>query len=163
MYGACILLLSARDHTLDRLDLALVGVRRVLQLPAYRGRLLGRLGAELSLSTLSVVRAVERCDDGPPSIGDVADLLGITPSTASRAVDDAVAGGFVTREPCHDDGRRQRLRMTAAGIALLDQATSVRRAIIAEVTADWDGDDLHHLVDRLDALLADFARLEEDR
>lgn len=149
-----------RHRTLDALDAALVGVRRVLHQPAYRRRILEGLGADVSVGTLRLVRAVERlATDEDPTIGDVAELLGIDPSTASRAVDDGVDRGFLERRACDRDRRRQRLRLTEAGAALLAEATRVRREVLAEVAQDWDPEDLTVLVDYLDRLLTDFERL----
>lgn len=143
---------------LDALDVALVRVRRTLQAPAYRRRLIQGVGAGMPLSTLRVARAIERCGEQPPSIGDIAELLGVDPSTASRAAEDAVSRGMVAREACDWDRRRQRLRLTEEGVRILEQVNDVRRALLGEVTQGWDADELAELVHRLDHLLSDFDR-----
>ena len=148
-----------RPRHLDELDAALVRVRRLLHQPVYRRRLLEGLGTDVALGTLRVVRAVEPTGDGEPTIGEVAESLGIDPSTASRAVDDAVARGFVWRRACDEDRRRQRLQLTDAGTTLMARATTVRRALLAEVTGDWDTEALGTLVTQLRQLVDDFDRL----
>ena len=160
MCATCIHV-PARDRSrhLDELDAVLVRVRRLLHQPAYRRRLLEGLGTDVALGTLRAVRAVEQTGAGEPTIGEVAESLGIDPSTASRAVDDAVARGFVARRPCDDDRRRQRLQLTDAGRALMARTTTVRRGLLAEVTGDWDTAALATLVTQLRQLVDDFDRL----
>jgi DNA-binding MarR family transcriptional regulator len=146
--------------TLDALDEVLVDVRRVLQRPGYRRRLLAAVGGPVELASLRVLRAVERAPSGAPSIGAVADVLAVDPSTASRTVDRCVAAGHLVRVPCAQDRRRSRLELTAAGRAALARVTDARRELLAEVTAAWDPADLEQLTDLLTTLLAGFERLE---
>jgi DNA-binding MarR family transcriptional regulator len=150
---------TGTDH-LDALDDALVAVRRVLQRPGYRRRIAAGTGA-VELGTLRLLRAVQRLP-GAPSIGDVAELLIIDPSTASRVVDRALAVGLLDKRACVDDKRRARLHLTDQGRAVLDAATRQRRAVLAEVTADWDAQDLGRLVGLLDELLDGFDRVTGD-
>lgn len=145
---------------LDALDDALVGVRRLLLRPGYRARLLDAVGAPVELGTLRVLRTIERADDGAPCVGDVADALGVDPSTASRLVDQQVAAGHLAREQHPRDRRRTQLALTAAGQDLLDRVSAARRGLLAEVTADWPADDVHRLVELLDRLTHAFDRLE---
>lgn len=145
---------------LDALDEALVDVRRLLQRPGYRRRLLAGLPEHVELATVRLLRAVQR-SDGPPAIGEVAEVLMVDPSTASRIVDRAVASGHLERQACADDGRRTRLRLTADGAALLDRATARRRELLAEVTTAWPQEDLARLVDALRLLAAGFDELED--
>lgn len=143
---------------LDALDDALVRVRRVLQSPGYRRKLVGQLGGVEALSTLRLVRAVERAGEAP-SVGDVAELLLVDPSTASRSVDDAVERGYVVRRPCAKDRRRALLHLTDAGRELLARMTAVRHDLLSEVTADWEPEELADLVQRLRHLLDGLERL----
>lgn len=151
---------SERDVLLDELDEALVEVRRVLQRPGYRQRLLAGLPQDVPLSILRLLRVVQRASE-PPSIGTVADVLAVDPSTASRMVDRAVARGELERRPCADDRRRARLHLTADGRALLETATARRRELLAEVTSDWSAPALDALVGQLERLQAGFDALEE--
>jgi hypothetical protein len=81
---------------LDRLDEVLGRIRRVLQRPGYRRRLLEGLSTPVELALLRLLRVVERAGDAP-TIGFVADRLAIDPSTASRVVERAVAAGLLER------------------------------------------------------------------
>jgi DNA-binding MarR family transcriptional regulator len=151
---------SRFDRALDELDDSLVAVRRILQRPDYRRQLIERLGDGERLATMRIVRAVERVGD-PCSVGDVAELLAIDPSTASRSVEDSVARGLLVRRACQQDRRKSLLEITEQGRLLLDRMTAVRRQLLAEVTADWEPGEVVELVNRLQRLLAGFDRLED--
>jgi DNA-binding MarR family transcriptional regulator len=148
------------ETCLDALDDALVAVRRALQRPSYRRQLMTRLGDDERLGTVRIVRAVARIGE-PCSVGDVADLLAIDPSTASRSVEDAVVRGYLARGACRQDRRKALLQITEQGSVLLERMTAVRRELLAEVTGDWAPADLMGLVQQLRRLLAGFERLDE--
>jgi DNA-binding MarR family transcriptional regulator len=143
----------------DALDDALVALRRVQLRPGYRARLLEGLPGRVELATLRLLRTVQR-HDGAPSIGEVAEVLIIDPSTASRVVDRAVGSGLLERRACTDDRRRARLHLTPTGSELLDRATDRRRELLVEVTTDWSEDELDLLVRQLHALIEGFDQLE---
>jgi DNA-binding MarR family transcriptional regulator len=151
--------MSSDPSLLDALDAALVDVRRVLQRPAYRRRLLASVGAPVDLGALRTLRVVQRSED-PPSVGDVAEVLGVDPSTASRTVDRCVCAGLLVRRSSATDRRRALLELTDQGREVLGRVTAARRELLAEVTREWDADDLAHLTRSLETLLAGFDRLE---
>lgn len=146
--------------TLTELDDALFDIQRVARRPGYRARLLAAMDAPVELSTVRVLRAVERAGDTAPSIGDIAERLTIDPSTASRFVDQQVAAGYLQRHRDAADGRRSRLVLSDTGRALLGEVTAARRRILAEVTAGWNAADLDRLGDLLVHLRNDFDQLE---
>lgn len=147
---------------LDGLDNALVEIRRVLQRPGYRREVLGELAGTVELATVRLLRAVQRAEQ-PPTIGAVAEVLVVDPSTASRLVDRAVDAGTLQRRACDQDRRRARLELTGDGERLLDAVTERRRAVLADATAGWDQAQLAHLLDGLERLLAGFDRVEVQR
>lgn len=144
---------------LDALDDRLVSLRRVLQRPGYRRRLLQGLSVDLELGVLRLLRVVQRAD-GSPSIGEVAEVLTVDPSTASRVVDRAASAGYLERHPCESDRRRTRLSLSSVGTQLLDEVTARRRDLLAEVIDDWQDGDLEILVGMIDRLLVGFGELE---
>ena len=152
--------MAVTHEQLDALDEALVSVRRHTQRPGYRRRLLAALGEPVDLGTLRAVRAVGRLADDVPSVGDVAELLMIDASTASRLLDRAVCAGYVTRTPAPHDRRRSQLALTEAGVALLDKVDAARRRVLSAVTEHWDPDDLDALSTLLARLGRDLDRLE---
>jgi DNA-binding MarR family transcriptional regulator len=148
------------SHRLIGLDRALLEVRRLVNRPGYRRRLLGPLGRRIELSTVRVLHAVDQAPT-PPSIGTVAATLAIDPSTASRLVDQRVTEGLLSRSPDPDDRRRLVLTLTPAGRALLDELAASRTTMLEEVTADWTSADIVALEQLLLRLTTDFAILEE--
>jgi DNA-binding MarR family transcriptional regulator len=153
---------DGRSVVLDDLDEALVGIRRVQQRPGYRQRLLEGLPREVSLGGLRLLRVVQRASE-PPTIGTVAEVLAIDPSTASRVVDRVVEDGLLERRACDRDRRRARLRVTEDGLELLAELTRRRRELLREITQDWEGDELDRLVGLLERLQDGFDRLERAR
>ena len=147
-------------HPLTELDRALLEVRRLVNRPGYRRRLLGPLGRRIELSTVRVLQAVDQAA-APPSIGTVAATLAIDPSTASRLVDQRVTEGLLTRSPDADDRRRLVLELTPPGRALLEELAASRTTMLEEVTADWSTTDIAALERLLLRLTRDFATLEE--
>jgi DNA-binding MarR family transcriptional regulator len=145
----------AHDAGLDHLDELLVELRRVLLRPGYRRALLGDLGATVGLAVVRLLRTVQRACE-PPSIGDVAEVLAIDPSTASRLVERAAEAGLLERRACADDRRRARLHLSPAGEELLATVTSRRRAVLAAAVDGWGHDDLNALQTLLERLLAGF-------
>lgn len=151
---------SPDSHPLTGLDRALLEVRRLVNRPGYRRRLLGPLGRRIELSTVRVLQAVDQAA-APPSIGTVAATLAIDPSTASRLVDQRVTEGLLTRSPDADDRRRLVLELTPPGRELLEELAASRTTMLEEVTADWSTTDIAALERLLLRLTRDFATLEE--
>lgn len=149
----------SESSVLIGLDHALLEVRRLVNRPGYRRRLLDPLGRRIELSTVRVLHAVEQAPR-PPSIGEVATILTIDPSTASRLIDQRVADGLLERSPDPEDGRRVVLRLTRAGAALVEEVAASRRAMLTEVTAGWTADDRRVLEHLLTRLVDGFRRLE---
>lgn len=143
---------------LDQLDDVLLEVRHLFRSPDFR-RLVLR-SVEVELSTLRLLRAVER-HASDPSVGDVADTLGIDQSTASRQVEQAVKTGYLARQRSADDARRSQLTLTADGAAVLAEANRSRRKALGQVTADWSDQDLADLVRLLRELRDGFDRVSE--
>jgi DNA-binding MarR family transcriptional regulator len=90
----------------------------------------------VELSLLRTLRAIEWTGD-EPGVRHVAEALCVEESTASRFVDQAVAGGCVTRTISPQDRRRCLLALTDEGTRLLAKATEVRTTFLADATADW--------------------------
>jgi len=155
---------TGRSRTRDplaTLDVALLELRRLVNRPGYRRRLLGPLGRAIELSTVRVLHAIDQSPDAP-SVGEVATILAIDPSTASRLVEQRVADGLVRRERSPSDGRRSTLQLTDRGARLLVELAHSRRTMLAEVTSGWELDDIHQLDELLRRLIVGFSALEGD-
>jgi DNA-binding MarR family transcriptional regulator len=70
---------------------------------------------------------------GPQRMRDLADLLGVNSSTATRHCDRLQRRGLVRRERSADDGRAVCVSATAAGLTVVDQVTRARRRQISAI------------------------------
>lgn len=92
------------------------------------------LGAAAEETTIAQYRAlVVLASHGAQRVVDLAGALDVTPSTAGRMCDRLVRKGLVRRQRARADRRSVRVSITAAGRAVVDQATARRRALIAEI------------------------------
>jgi DNA-binding MarR family transcriptional regulator len=140
-----------RRDALTRIERAMVRIRRS-QTRRTIGRWMEReLGTRFNMAHSFVVDALDEAsgDSGnEPSVGMVAEHLGVDPSRASRMVADAVRGGYVRRVASQVDGRRMCLELTGAGRKLLKTTSRFRRHFFSRVMAGWSENDC-----------AEFARL----
>ncbi len=143
---------------IEELDETIVGFRAATQRPAYRQRLLQDLDYAGGISSLRLMRTVERLSgDGPgPSIRQVATELGVEHSTASRSVDTLVRAYLLSRSRCADDQRQVRLQLTEQGRSSLRATTRRRQEVLAALVEAWDPDDVHTLTRLLDRLRGEF-------
>jgi DNA-binding MarR family transcriptional regulator len=92
------------------------------------------LGAAAENSTIAQYRAlVVLASRGPQRLGDLAGVLGVTPSTAGRMCDRLVRKGLIRRHRARADRRAVQVSLTADGRAVVDRATARRRVLIAEI------------------------------
>jgi DNA-binding MarR family transcriptional regulator len=73
---------------------------------------------------------------GGATINQVAEELGIDQSGASRMVADAVARGYLSKEPAVD-ARRRVVQVTEHGQQLVARAHAWQETIFADLTAGW--------------------------
>lgn len=146
------------DDAIADLDEAVVGFRAATQRPAYRQRLLQDIDFEGGISSLRLMRSVERssADGTGPSIRQVATDLGVEHSTASRSVDALVRADMLSRSRCSDDQRQTRLHLTERGRASLKATTRRRQEVLAALVDEWDESDLRTLTQLLDRLRHEF-------
>ncbi len=101
-----------------------------------------------------VVDAVDSLGRGgvEPTVGDVAQQLGLDRSGASRMVASAVDRGHLERRRASSDARRSELALTSSGRDLLDDSRRWQQAKFLELTADWNPGDRRRLAGYLDRL-----------
>ena len=145
---------SSTKSDLQHLDLSLSRLRRLWDSPVLRRRLFGKLGSDIEPSLVRTLRAIERTELDAPGVSDVADVLAVDDSTASRLVDQAVVAELVERTTAPHDRRRCVLRLTDSGAALLEDALAARTSLLHELTSDWPEDDIATLATLLDRLAA---------
>jgi DNA-binding MarR family transcriptional regulator len=137
---------------LARVDHALLRLRRMWDAP--RG--ITHEGGVVEGSTLLVCLAVTDAA-GAVGVAEVAEALGVAPSTASRLVARAADAGMVTREVSTTDPRRAALELTPAGIRLVGASRRYRAARLARLLVDWPSRDIAALADLLTRFADAFA------
>lgn len=107
---------------------------------------------ERSRLTLPQLRVLFRLRRAPgTTTGELARALGITVATASGLVGKLVERGLVRRTTAPDDRRREPLRLTDAGAALVGELSDVARPFLEQVAAQL-GDDLGTVTAALERL-----------
>ncbi|WP_176697065.1 MarR family winged helix-turn-helix transcriptional regulator [Microbacterium sp. 3J1] len=140
----------------QRIDEALIQMRK-LWAPVTSGRPAAGAPPVVDLSTVLVVDAVSRLGVGP-SIRQVAEHLSVAQTTASRIVDKAVAGGFVSKQPADDDVRRSELALSPRGRELLERSVEFRYSYLRTIVEGWSSEE----VAEFSRLLSRFARTVAD-
>jgi DNA-binding MarR family transcriptional regulator len=87
-------------------------------------------------ASATVVRCF-RGDVDRLTVGDVARILAVAPSTASRLVSAATGSGHVTKAPTAGSPRFVAVRLTRLGADLLDRLVAAERDAIAAATPAW--------------------------
>ncbi|WP_170206058.1 MarR family winged helix-turn-helix transcriptional regulator [Klugiella xanthotipulae] len=132
-------------HDLSAIDDALLRLRRIWEAPS---RVTTEQGTPIDTSTVLIVDAITRLryPDGPAHtpvhIAEVATRLDVTPSTASRLVNKAVAIGMVSRTPSPRDPRAAALHLTEEGEKLAHSAQAFREGYLARLVARWSSSEL---------------------
>jgi DNA-binding MarR family transcriptional regulator len=94
------------------------------------------LGAAAEETTIAQYRAlVVLASRGPQRLVDLAEALDVAPSTAGRMCDRLVRKELIRRHRARADRRVVQVSITAAGRRVVDEATTRRRALIAEILA----------------------------
>ena len=80
-----------------------------------------------------VIRAV---DAEEPTVGRLAEMLGVSRQAASKLADEMVTRGYLLRAADPEDRRRMRLRLSAKGRRVRERAAAESATIEAELRAD---------------------------
>jgi DNA-binding MarR family transcriptional regulator len=127
------------ERTIDRTDLGggLLTLLRRLMLP--EGDHLRAIEEhDLTISQVRSLIVLSAADEPLPG-GRIAERLGISPAAISRALDALVGKGLVERrEPTEDDRRVRPFAVTAAGRAVADEVTALKRAQLERFVASLD-------------------------
>jgi DNA-binding MarR family transcriptional regulator len=107
----------------------------------------------LTFVQMKVLVELQNPADELDTVTALADELGISAASASRAADGMVRKKLVTRVEDADDRRVKRLALTAKGQRLADRIISARLAGLEEFTGSLEADERQKLEAALDALL----------
>ena len=89
---------------------------------------------------IAVVRVLER---GPQQVGELAQVLRVDVSVASRQVAAMVGAGLVVRDVAASDRRGRTVALTDAGRALAARSAEAALDLASAVFADWSDDEVH--------------------
>jgi DNA-binding MarR family transcriptional regulator len=104
---------------------------------AANRHLLGRLhAAGFDGIRISHGYIVQRLVDGEPTVGELAEQLGITQQAVSKSVAELESLGYVTRRPDVADSRVRRVALSERGRAMLAQGRADRKALEKRVSGD---------------------------
>jgi len=120
-------------------------------------RLSGGLEDGPALTATQRVALIETLDAEPVRLHDLAERLGVSPPTASRAVDALVEHGLLERAPDPADRRAVRISLTEQGRSTVDERkTRVLKAFLpaAATMSPADQERLVELLTELDGALS---------
>jgi DNA-binding MarR family transcriptional regulator len=136
---------TSRTASVNSLMHALLSVGRLM-----RQR---RQGETLDTGSFWLLKTL--ATSGPQRVTDLASYAGLDASTVSRHVAQLDSAGLIERTPDPVDGRAQRVRLSAAGMARFDAALSTRRILLEKCLDSWEPSDLEELDRLLNRLAAD--------
>ena len=108
---------------------------------------------DLSLGQIKTLSLLHEASE-PLSVKELAERLGISLPSASRALDPLVRRRLVARKEDTDDRRVKRVALTARGRTLAERLIAARVSSFKSMLAEFDEDELRKLADALDAVLA---------
>ncbi|WP_055479847.1 MarR family transcriptional regulator [Sphaerimonospora mesophila] len=148
----------SRRTSLADLDHALLLVRKLWNLPGVRRFLGERLDTTIEFDHYRALNALGRAGGGM-SVGELARVLHVDSSTASRLVDRMEGRRYIYRAEDAEDRRRSTVNLSAAGWTALATLRSVRIEALGDITRDWravDIADLAALLTRLNETARQF-------
>ncbi|SCE09295.1 DNA-binding transcriptional regulator, MarR family [Streptomyces sp. DvalAA-14] len=111
---------------------------------------LGGVGKARNSMDRAAYLLLNRLDrEGPMGVKALAEAMGIDSSTVTRQVAPLVDSGLVKRTSHPEDGRAVVLALSPRGRGRLDEVRDSRRALMAEVTAEWTGQERELFTDLL--------------
>ncbi len=119
--------LTAGDELVD----AVMGASRALV--AVAARSLGDVDEDVTLVQYRVL--VELAARGPQNVADLAAILGVGPSTATRMCDRLVRKGLISRRRASSDRRIVRVSLALQGREIVSKVTRRRREELAAILA----------------------------
>ena len=109
--------------------------------------------SRLTLTQVKALVALDADQGAPSPIRELAEELGITPPTATRAIDALVERDLVSRSEDPDDRRVRRIAITDAGHRLVGELTSRRTAELEAFAEGLSASQRRKLLSALEAVL----------
>ena len=121
-------------------------------------RIAAGTGTDLDKARYHVLRAV--AENAPVRTTELAELLGVDPSTMSRHVSVLERAQLVERVPDPVDRRASSVSITESGKRVMSRVRDARHEIISAVLEDWSPSDRAQLAPLLARLANDFSRVD---
>jgi DNA-binding MarR family transcriptional regulator len=146
---------------LARLDRAFLRLRRLIFRPETQSIPIPSLGRTVDLAKVMACVAIAEGPeivglDHAPTVKDIAMILELEHSTASRMLTEAEADGLVVRSTDPSDRRRTIVELTEDGRALLADSQHIRTWAIGGVLAEWNPSEVAQLSSLLERLVTTF-------
>lgn len=138
---------------------ALSAVARYGNLPRIHDQVSALSGTRLDRSAYGLLHAVDTA--GPLRLTELAQVLGVEPSTVSRQAKELARTGLLARAGDPADGRAHHLALTAAGRQSLLRVRAARDQVAGAILAGWAEDEVAVLAGLLSRLAADLAAYGE--
>jgi len=138
---------ATQDDGADELVSALLTASRALV--GVSARSLGKVEDAVTITQFRTLVVLE--GHGGTRLNQLAERLGVTPSTALRMVDRLIAARLVTREENKADRREVLIGLTHEGARLVREVTERRRAEIATIVAAMPQEGRREVVAALNA------------
>lgn len=138
---------TTSDDGADELVSALLTASRALV--GVSARSLGQVEDAVTITQFRTLVVLE--GHGDTRLNQLAERLGVTPSTALRMVDRLIAARLVTREENKADRREVLIGLTHEGARLVREVTERRRAEIATIVAAMPQEGRQEVVAALNA------------
>jgi DNA-binding MarR family transcriptional regulator len=97
---------------------------------------------------------------GPMSLGELSDALGLDVSTLNRQTAAMTKAGYVERVPDPEGGLARKFRLTTVGAERLESDRHANMAGLRRVLVDWTGDDVDTFATLLRRFNTDIERLD---
>ena len=143
------------------LERALTRISHLLTRARQHDRTVLEAGVAIDRASAPLLRVLADAPE-PMRLGTLADRLAVEAPHVTRQVQRLERTSLVERVPDPDDGRAQRVRITAQGAEAVESVRAVGRRQMAEALADWSEEDRHRLAVLCHRMVDDFLRHAED-
>jgi DNA-binding MarR family transcriptional regulator len=139
----------------ERLDRAMsILVRRGTGNRLHR-LLVHAVGSDIDRAGYLVLKRIQL--EGPTRITDLADRMGVEPSTASRHVQTLEEHGWLEKQPQTEDRRVILAGVTPSGLAVVERVETERHRIFDRALAEWDDEDVDRFVELFERFANDLS------
>ena len=152
---------QSRAELVDRLDKALMRTRRLAIRPElidFNVPTLGRPVSATKLLACSLIGEMEYRKSVGESVAvkDVANMLDLEHSTASRLLGELESEGLIERGVDPEDRRRTTIHLTETGQAVVHEMSDVRLWVMQRMLEDWKTDEIAQIAAALEDLIERF-------